>query len=133
MTRVCLITVFALTLSACANMQQLSEQFTESTKSALSSLRGEGARFEATLPSDAIRARDSDLTDALVKVGRFAAKQDEPMTITVSADRADHAYIANSIRRGIPAAKLKTTTIETTASTDTPRVLVVTTREVAKQ
>lgn len=120
------------TLAGCANLPPELSGLGDKAQQALARLSGRGASLDTPLPADGIKARDQGLTAALGKVGRFAAKQPEPMTITVYAPRIDHDYLMRSIKAGIPAEKAAAITINTEADDAQPRVSVRTTREAKK-
>lgn len=130
-----IIAALAGLLAGCANLppdlQRVGDQ-AQMALAKLSSLSGRGAALDAPLPADAILARDQGLTTSLGKIGQFAAKQREPMTVTVFAPLADHDYLVRSIRAGVPAGKAKAVIVQ--AVTDNvSRVAVRSSRETSSR
>jgi hypothetical protein len=70
-----------------------------------------GASLDAPIPLDAVKGRDPLLTSALSKVGQYAGKQSQPMTVTVFAPTVDLDYMLRSIVVGIPADRVGRVTI----------------------
>lgn len=125
-----IILALAGTLAGCANMPPELSKIGDNARQAFGRFAGRGASFEAPLPIDGIQARDQGLTDALTKVGKFAAKhaKTEPMVVTVYAPQTEHDYLVRSIRAGIPAEITNAIAINP-VDTPTPRITVRTARE----
>ncbi|MFB0827751.1 hypothetical protein ACEU07_20965 [Chromobacterium violaceum] len=131
--RIIIIAALASLLAGCANLPPDLQKVGDKAQMTFARLTGRGASLDAPLPADAIKARDQGLTASLGKVGQFAAKQTEPMTVTVFAPLADHDYLVRSIRAGVPADKAKAVTVQAVADTvNAPRVAVRSTREASK-
>ncbi|WP_176317914.1 hypothetical protein [Burkholderia vietnamiensis] len=114
--------LLAVALAGCAEMPQQLNQLGASLNAQLAGLFPSlGASLDAPIPLDAVKGRDPLLASALAKIGQYAGKQSQPMTVTVFAPSADLDYMLRSIVVGIPPSSIARVTLVGKESNE-PRV-----------